>query len=192
MRILLTSFSGSLVIYCITGMPGSGKSVVSDTARLMGLTVLNMGDVIRDEARARGIQITPESLGALMLDLRREHGNSVVAKKCLERAPKNGSPIVIEGIRSLDELNYLRSNEDIFLIAVHASPKTRFERLLKRGRADDPKDWKSFEERDMRELGVGLGSVIALADLVLINEGPIPDLVDSAKRIFSGEFRWRG
>jgi len=44
----------------------------------------------------------------------------------------------------------------------------------------------------MRELGVGLGSVIALADLVLINEGPIPDLVDSAKRIFSGEFRWRG
>ncbi|MDH7555930.1 MAG: AAA family ATPase, partial [Candidatus Methanosuratincola sp.] len=89
------------MIYCITGMPGSGKSVVSDTARLMGFTVLNMGDVIRDEARARGIPITPESLGALMLDLRREHGNSVVAKKCLERVRNNGSPIVIEGVRSL-------------------------------------------------------------------------------------------
>jgi len=175
------------MIYCITGMPGSGKSVVSDTARLMGFTVLNMGDVIRDEAKARGIPITPESLGALMLDLRREHGNSVVAQKCLERIRNNRSPIVIEGVRSLDELNYLRSNEEVFLIAVHASPKTRFERLLKRGRADDPKDWRSFEERDMRELGVGLGSVIALADLVLINEGPIPELVDSVKRIFSGE-----
>jgi len=180
------------VIYCITGMPGSGKSVVSETARSMGFTVLNMGDVIRDEAKSRGIPVTPESLGALMLDLRKEQGENVVAKKCLEKARKSRPPIVIEGVRSLDELSYLRSNEEVFLIAVHASPKTRFERLLRRGRADDPKDWKTFEERDMRELGVGLGSVIALADLVLINEGPIPELVASAGRLFSGEIHGKG
>lgn len=174
------------MIYCITGMPGSGKSIVSETARSMGITVLNMGDVIRDEAKSRGIAITPESLGALMLRLRKEEGSNVVAKKCLEKARNNKPPIVIEGVRSLEELSYLRANEEVFLIAVHASPKTRYERLLKRGRPDDPKDWATFEARDMRELGVGIGSVIALADLVFINEGPIPDLVDSVRRFFGG------
>ncbi len=158
----------------------------------MGIAVLNMGDVIREEAKSRGVPITPESLGALMLLLRMEEGKNVVVKRCLEKARNNMPPIVIEGIRSLDELNYLKSNEEVFLIAVHASPKTRFERLLKRGREDDPKDWKTFEERDMRELGVGLGSVIALADLVFINEGPIPELIDSVRRFFSGEVYGKG
>ncbi|MDI9644745.1 MAG: AAA family ATPase [Candidatus Verstraetearchaeota archaeon] len=174
------------MIYCITGMPGSGKSLVSEAAKSMGLTVLSMGDVIRDEAKSRGIAITPESLGSLMLRLREEEGEGVVAKKCFERAKGMGTPVVVEGLRSLEELTYFRESGDVLVVAVHASPKTRFKRLLKRGREDDPKDWKTFEERDMRELRVGLGSVIALADVVLVNEGPIPELVSSAKLLFGG------
>lgn len=174
------------MIYCITGMPGSGKSLVSETAKSMGMTVLNMGDVIREEARSRGVEITPESLGLLMLKLREEEGEGVVAKRCLERARGSAPPIVIEGVRSLEELAYFRSSGEVLVVAVHASPKTRFKRLLRRGREDDPRDWKTFEERDLRELRVGLGSVIALADLVLVNEGPKTELVSSAKRLFGG------
>ena len=61
-------------------------------------------------------------------------------------------------------------------MTIHASPKTRFQRLLSRNRSDDPKTWDTFSERDARELDVGLGHVIALADVVLLNEGTITEL----------------
>ncbi len=68
-------------------------------------------------------------------------------------------------------------------MAIHASPKTRFQRLLSRGRSDDPKTWETFYERDNRELNVGLGHVIALADTVVVNESTIGELQSSLKVI---------
>lgn len=169
-------------------MPGSGKSVVSATARSLGLKVVVMGDVIREEAESRGIEKTPRSLGDLMLALRKEEGNDVVAKRCLSKV--SGEDVaVIEGVRSLEELNYFRRNAQVCLLAVHASPNTRFQRLLKRGRPDDPKDLATFNERDMRELQVGIGSVIALADKVFINEGTMEELINSVREFFEREMR---
>ncbi|WP_243674686.1 AAA family ATPase [Vulcanisaeta distributa] len=39
----------------ITGLPGSGKTIVSDVARELGLPVVTMGDIIREEAVKSGI-----------------------------------------------------------------------------------------------------------------------------------------
>jgi dephospho-CoA kinase len=167
-------------------MPGSGKSIVSEAAASAGYRVIAMGDIIREEAESRGIAKTPASLGSLMLELRSTEGNDVIAKRCLDKARERSSPMAIEGVRSLDELDFFKSNGGVMLIAVHASPKTRFQRLLKRGRADDPDDWATFFQRDMREIAVGIGSVIALADKVFINEGTVEVLLTSAKDYFEG------
>jgi len=70
---------------------------------------------------------------------------------------------------------------EVVTVALHASPKTRFQRLLSRNRSDDPKNWETFYERDIRELDVGLGHVIALADIVLVNEGTITQLQSDFK-----------
>jgi len=43
------------LIFCITGMPGSGKSLVADAAKQLGFRVVSMGDVIREEAERRGV-----------------------------------------------------------------------------------------------------------------------------------------
>lgn len=170
------------MIVCVTGMPGSGKSIVAEQAAKMGYRVIGMGDVIREEAKARGVEESPKSLGALMLSLRREEGKDVVAKRCLSKA-QGGGPSLIEGVRSLEELNYFHRNAPVFLVAVHASPSSRYKRLLKRGRKDDPKDYETFRRRDSRELRVGVGSVIALADGMLLNEGSLGDLRRSAKKL---------
>jgi dephospho-CoA kinase len=166
-------------------MPGSGKSIVAEQAATIGYKVISMGDIIREEAKSRGIKESPRSLGTLMLKLRREEGKDVVAKRCLSRA-QGGGHSIIDGVRSLDELSFFRENASIYLVAVHASPATRFTRLLKRGRADDPKDYETFWKRDARELDVGVGSVIALADSILINEGTVGNLKRSAMKLFRG------
>jgi dephospho-CoA kinase len=56
------------------------------------------------------------------------------------------------------------------MIAVHAAPKIRFERIMIRGRQDDTRTWEEFRARDRRELRYGIGNTIALADKMLLNE----------------------
>jgi dephospho-CoA kinase len=161
-------------VIAISGMPGAGKGVAAEAAKQLGLQVLVLGDVVREETERRGLAPTPNNVGSVMLQLRTEEGPAAVAKRLLPKVEASESlTVVIEGIRSLYELNELRSKFRVVVVAIHASPKSRFQRLLSRNRSDDPKTWDVFQERDTRELEVGLGQVIALAEKVLCNEGTI-------------------
>ena len=157
----------------IAGMPGAGKTLAASIAKQMNFEVIVMGDVVREEAKRRGLMPTPENLGKLMLQMRKEEGKAVIAKKCIPKIEKGKSDFVaIDGIRSLHEVEeFRRFFPNFTILAIHSSPKTRFERLFKRKRSDDPEKWATFLERDMRELEVGLGHVIALADHLIVNEG---------------------
>lgn len=169
----------------ITGMPGSGKTTASDVVREMGYPIVSMGDVIRAETERRGLEPTPENVGRVMLMLREEEGAEAVARRVIPKALSLKSRLVlIEGIRSLHEVEEFRRRLPNFrLIAIHASPRTRFRRLYMRGRSDDPKSWDIFMERDMRELSVGLGDAIAMADFMLVNEGTRDQLRRSMRRL---------
>ncbi|HVP41620.1 MAG TPA: AAA family ATPase [Candidatus Krumholzibacteriaceae bacterium] len=158
----------------VAGMPGAGKSLVTRIAEEMDYFVVIMGDVVREETAKRGLNLTPENVGAVMLKLRDEEGHAAVAKHCIPKVENAKSDIVvIDGLRSLNEVEeYKRHFKNFVTIAVHASPETRFQRLFRRKRSDDPQGWESFRQRDMRELSVGLGNVIATADYMTINEGP--------------------
>ncbi len=173
-------------VIAISGMPGAGKGVASEAGKSLGFDVLVLGDVIREETERRGIEPTPKNMGNVMLELRSNEGVAVVAKRVLpkiESAPS--STVIVEGVRSMHELQELQTKYEVITVAIHASPKTRFQRLLSRKRSDDPKTWEVFFERDSRELNVGLGHVIALADLVLINESTIADLQSEFRKEIS-------
>jgi dephospho-CoA kinase len=164
-------------VIAISGMPGAGKGVASDAAKGLGFEILALGDVIREETERRGLEPTPENVGSVMLQVRRDEGPTVVVKRLVPKIDASRSQnLVIEGIRSEDELRELKTKFDVVTVGIHASPRTRFQRLLARGRSDDPKSWDTFYERDSRELNVGLCKVIALADILLVNEGTIADL----------------
>ncbi|MFH1773467.1 MAG: AAA family ATPase [Methanobacteriota archaeon] len=173
-------------IICITGMPGAGKNEVARFFEERGISIVRMGDVVREEAERRGCRITPENLGKISAGLREEFGEEEIARRCFEQIEKIKCDIlVIEGIRSLEEVAFFRQKfGNIYTLAVHSSQKTRFSRLKKRGRGDDTKLWKEFEERDSRELGYGLGGAIALADFMLVNEGALEELREKVERVY--------
>ena len=172
-----------------TGMPGAGKDTVRKVIQKLGFQVIVMGDEVRSEAKRRGLDITPENLGRIMLEMRRVEGPAAIAKRCIQKIKSLDSPfILIDGIRSLHEVEeFRRIFPDFKVLAVHASPKTRFKRLLRRGREDDPKSWEDFVKRDMRELSVGLGNVIATADYMLVNEGTKGELEENLMRLLRRE-----
>ncbi len=161
------------IVLGITGMPGSGKDTVREIVAELGFPLVVMGDEVRAETRKMNLDLTPENLGKVMLQVRVEEGPEVLARRCVPKVKASvSSVVVVDGVRSMHEVREFRKEFPGFKIfAIHASPKTRFKRLLKRNRSDDPKDWETFIERDQRELGVGIGEVIASADYMIINEG---------------------
>ena len=175
----------------VTGMPGSGKSVVARIAKNLGINVIRMGDVIRDEAMKKNADI-----GETAIKLREEYGKYVVARRSVEiinAELKNSDKLddlkfIIEGIRSPFEVEIFKKRfEDFKVIAVHSSPNTRFMRLKRRKRSDDSTNFIDFKKRDERELNFGIGNVIATSDLMIVNEGPFWKLKSSIRKILKDE-----
>lgn len=162
---------GLLRIVAVTGMPGAGKSTAAEALARKGWKEVVMGDVIRAETKRRGLEPNAENTGAVMRLLREEKGEAAVADLCLEEILKGGAQrVVIDGIRSMSEVEVFRSKAKVLLVAIDASPSRRFELLKERGRSDDPLTLDMFSARDRRELGVGIGESIALADETISNE----------------------
>jgi dephospho-CoA kinase len=167
-----------IVAILLAGMPGSGKSVFSEIARDQGFEVYVMGDVIRGELIRRGMQVTRENMAYVARELRRLYGEDIIARRIAEemlarstRGVSGCRYVVIDGSRSLAELEFFKKSlSSVVLVAIHASPLTRYRRLVSRGREGDPRAWDEFAARDALELSMGLGSLIAIADIMVVNE----------------------
>jgi len=158
------------LLILVVGMPGCGKGTFIEEAQRLGYTSLSMGDIIREQARARGLSI--DRSGEVAQQLRKEQGIDAIAHLTIPKI-KKGQRYIIDGIRGISEVDTFKQHFDSIVIAIHSSPVSRFERLRARGREDDPSTREEFEERDRRELGFGIGDAIALADVMMINDNGI-------------------
>jgi dephospho-CoA kinase len=147
-------------VICLTGMPGCGKEEFVRVAEDRGLPIVRMGDVVREEAHRRGIKFSDETVGGMAHEERVRHGFGIWAER------------TVPWIKDL-EVFRRTFGEDLVVVAIHASPKTRYERIKKRSRGDDAVSWEEFLRRDERELGWGLAEVIATADHVIVNDGDL-------------------
>ena len=169
-------------------MPGAGKSTIAEGLKPRGYDVINMGNAVREEAKKRNVELTRTNLGKLMLELREKNGPGAVAELIKSQIESSSSNVIlIDGIRSNEEIKVLRKFGSVKLLAIHASTDTRFEFLQKRGRSDDPQTKEHFEERDSRELGVGISNSIALSDDAISNTGLTKEeLLQTAYKIIQG------
>ena len=184
--------AGKLVVG-LGGMPGAGKSLVVETVRELGYNIVVMGDVVREQTRLRGLEPTPQNVGKVMLELRAQEGNYVIAKKCVPKIKEQPSNrVLVDGLRSLFEADIFKEHFSTFtLVSVHAPPEIRFERLRLRGRSDDPPNYEVFHERDMREMSVGLGNVIAMSEKIIVNDNSIEGFKALVRDSFSRiEEKW--
>ncbi len=160
----------------LTGMPGCGKEEFLKVAVRSGYDIIRMGDVVREHARSAGLPSDDRNIGSFANRERGERHPAVWAERTV-KGLKPGVDTVIDGVRSLDEVDHFKKHvgDELIIVAVHASPQTRFNRLVTRGREDAPSALREFQERDERELGWGIGNVIAKADRMLVNQGTLDD-----------------
>ena len=176
-------------VLAVVGMPGAGKSVVDAVAGVHGFAVVVMGDVVRDEVKQRNLTATPKAVGDVMLALREEEGEAVIAERCVSKIlAASQSNVIVDGVMSHAEVDAFRRHFPHFkILAIHASPQTRFSRLFQRRRSDDAGE-AAFRERDHRELHTGKGAVIALADYMIVNEGTYTEFTEEIDRVLRDVF----
>ena len=166
-------------------MPGSGKSSIISALKASGLEALNLGDGVRAEAKRRNLEPTGDNLGKLMLELREKNGPGAIAELLTEPIKNSKAKvIVIDGVRSTAEIEVLKNVGSVKLLSIDASTDTRYKFLRARGRSDDPETREKYEERAKRELGVGIGESIAIADETISNSNiTLDELTEQAYKV---------
>jgi dephospho-CoA kinase len=161
----------------IVGLPGSGKGEFSKIADQMGIPVVVMGDVIREEVRKAGLPPTGESMGIISKALREKHGMAAIAITCIPVVECIDSDLVlIDGLRGDAEVRVLQEHFPNFvLIAITAPDEMRCSRLCNRGRSDDITCLSELYERDTRETSFGLLNAVKMADQILENAADIEE-----------------
>jgi dephospho-CoA kinase len=173
------------------GLPGSGKGEAADLARETGVPVVTMGDVIREECRARGLDPS-EHHGEIARRLREENGPAAIAERSLpliEERLEETDTVLVDGLRSGVELDRFRERfgDDFLLVSIEAPFETRAERLLDRGRDDTDLDREALRERERRELAFGMGEAIDRADLTIDNTGSLASFRERFRAVLAGE-----
>jgi dephospho-CoA kinase len=175
-------------VVSIVGMAGSGKSEIAGVFERSGFKKVRFGDITDEEIRKRGLELNEENERYVRQRLREEHGMAAYAELNLPRidALLKSSDVVVDGLYSWEEYTLLKSRYgiDFHVVAVWASPKTRYNRLGER--QIRPLTVGEAASRDIAELeNTNKGGPIAMADFTIINESPLEDLERETKKVIS-------
>ena len=175
-------------VVSIVGMPGSGKSEVARLFQDSGFTTVRFGDITDEEVKQRGLELNEENERQVRESLREKYGMIAYAQLNLPRieAALKTSDVVIDGLYSWEEYIYLNNyyGDDFIVIAVSASPKTRYARLGSRKiRSLTPQEAASRDRAEIENLNKG-GSIV-MADFTVINESSLADMKKQVEGIMS-------
>jgi len=170
--------SGKARLIGLTGTNGAGKGEAAAYFMSRGYAYLSLSDILREELRARGLEVSRDNLIRTGNELRREFGPDVLARRTLARA---AGPTVIDSIRNVREIAYFRTAGDFVLLAVDAPIEIRFARVSARGRDESAATLDEFRRKEDLERAGGesaqqLEACLAAADHVIINDGTLEDL----------------
>lgn len=180
-------WDGTLFVMKLIGLAGSNGSG-KDTVGLMlqerhGFLFVSVSDLLRDEARRRGLPIEREVLRTISAEWRREFGLGVLVDKSIELCKQYGDTyigVVACPMRNTGEAQHLKDLGGK-IIWTDADQRVRYDRIYSRQRtAEDDKTFEEFvaEEKYESERQPGADAatlngadVKKLADLFLENDG---------------------
>ncbi len=175
-------------VVAIVGMAGAGKSEVAKVFEKSGFKKVRFGDITDEEIKNRGLEPNEENERYIREQLRKEHGMAAYAKFNLPRieASLKSSDVVVDGLYSWEEYTLLKEcyGEGFSIVAVWASPATRYARL--ENRAKRPLTLEEAASRDKAEIeNSNKGGPIAMADFTIVNEASLEELEKEAERVIA-------
>ncbi|MBI4896224.1 MAG: AAA family ATPase [Candidatus Aenigmarchaeota archaeon] len=164
-------------ILALTGLMGAGKDVVAEyIEKKYNYRIVQVADMLRSMARARGLDTNRETLQKL----RKEYGKTFLAEEAV-RLIKQGQEknTVYVPLRVWEDYTIPKKEfgKDFFLIHVQATPQVRFAHLKERKRDTDPQTFAEFERQEQSEIELfDFEKLFAHADVVITNNGSFNEL----------------
>lgn len=168
-------------------MPGAGKTKAAEFFLNKGFPVVSFGDVTVAALKGQKKELTESNERFYREELRQKLGMAAYAVKAepqIEEALKEKSIVIIDGLRSFAEYEFLQKKYHFLkLVCIYARPELRHERLYKRNiRSLSPKE---AVKRDLAEVtNLDMARPIALADYLIENSGTIENFHKKLDMVF--------
>ncbi len=169
------------MIIGVTGPVCSGTNTFCDFLVEKGFVFYSYSDILREELRKKGKEITRKNLQDMGDELRKKMGNGAISKIIISKMRK-GENYTLCNLRNLGEVEEFRKLGNFVLVYIDAPEEERFWRMRKRNRENDPKTFSEFKEMMAREFGRGEEEsglqhlkVFKMADYKIDNDGTLED-----------------
>ncbi|MGH9888172.1 MAG: deaminase [bacterium] len=173
-----------MIIIGLTGRNAAGKTTAGEVLATRGFSLLSLSDVIREEAKQRGLAPVRENLIALGNELRERHGPGALAELTVARMEPDRN-YAIDSIRHPAEVMALKNTGvgagSFSLFHIFAPLEARFARSVARKREGDAQTLQDFirqEEREFASSNVAAQQLLEterLANRVIENNGTLDE-----------------
>lgn len=181
------------MIIGLTGSMGAGKGEVVKILERLGFRYITLSQMVREEARRRGISEEREKLMEVGNSMRQKHGPGVLAKLALQKIQAHShDQWVIDGIRNPAEIEELKKGENAHIWGIKADRDLLVSRILKRARQSDPKTAEEIMKKIEREWGVGeppegqqVERCLRHSDVLIENEETLEELDKKVMKLYN-------
>ena len=155
-----------------------------------GFIHISLSDFIREELKKEKKDLTRDNLISKGNELRKKHGNGILADFALRKIKKEKGNYIITSIRNPEEIKILeKSKERFVMVKIDAPLKIRFERMKKRMRENDPITLKEFAEKEKKEMkskdksSQQLIQCMKKAKITIMNNGSLMELYEKIDKM---------
>jgi len=177
-----------MLIIGITGTNGAGKgTVVEYLAKEKGFSHYSVSKYLTQVLKRRKKEINRDNMRELANEIRAKFGPQHIVKILFNKAVKAGENAVIESIRNLGEVRFIKENGGV-IFAVDASTKIRYQRIKLRASEKDFVTLRQFIGQERKELNnkdpnsQNLLLCIKMADYKFKNNGTIKELYEKIEK----------
>lgn len=175
------------LILGFTGPIASGKEVAKKYIESnYGGSNFKFSTILREVLAYLDIENNRDNLMALSTFLRQQYGEDILAKAIAKKVKDSTEEvIVVDGIRRLADIAYLKKIPGFTLIAINAQPEIRYERSVVRNEnpGDAEKSYETFLADHQKETEISIPEVMSQANYHLDNSGDLSNLYQEIDKI---------
>ncbi|MEI6420386.1 MAG: AAA family ATPase [bacterium] len=175
------------IIIGLVGPIASGKGTVKKyLVEKYGAQDCRFSTILRDVLNRLSLETSRDNLIKVSTILREQFGQDLLAKVIANDAKHfTGDLVVIDGVRRMEDVKYLREVPGFVLVAIDAHPERRHSRLINRNEnaGDDKKTYEEFVADHSRETEATIPGVMKTADLTIDNSGTMEELYAQVDKI---------
>lgn len=170
---------------------GAGKGTIVDILKSKGFVHFSARDFLNKKIKELGLESNRDTLTTVANKEREKEGADFIAKGLLSMAKKENRNCIIESIRNVKEIKYLKENSEFILFSVDADIQTRYERITLRKSETDNVSFETFKLNEQREMDANnenkqnIRACMTLADFSFNNDGDIPSLQKQVEEVLN-------